>query len=68
MSDRGPDLTRARDLVMELIAIPGKSGEEAEVSRATSPASCARRGVPAEIIVSDRVQRRTPLIRATPAT
>ena len=60
MSEWEPDLTRARDLAMELMAIPGKSGEEAEVSRYVTGKLRAA-GVPAEIIVSDRVQRRTPI-------
>ena len=60
MSEREPDLTRARDLAMELMAIPGKSGEEAEVSRYVTGKLRAA-GVPAEIIAIDRVQRRTPL-------
>ena len=60
MSEREPDLTQARDLAMELMAIPGKSGEEAEVSRYVTGKLRAA-GVPAEIIAIDRVQRRTPL-------
>ena len=55
-----PDLTRARRLVMELMAIPGKSGAEAGVARyVTSRLRAA--GVPAELIATDNVHRRTPL-------
>ena len=60
MSEREPDLARARDLVMELMAIAGKSGEEAKVSGYITGKLRAA-GVPAEIITVDRAQRRTLL-------
>jgi len=55
-----PDRRRALDLVMHLMAIPGKSGEEAEVA-----AFIERRlrdaGAPAPAIQRDAAHRRTPI-------
>lgn len=55
-----PDLARARRLVMELMAIPGKSGSEAAVARfVTDQLRVA--GVAAALISTDNVHRRTRL-------
>ena len=55
-----PDLARARRLVMELMAIPGKSGSEAAVARFITDQLRAA-GVAAALIATDNVQRRTRL-------
>lgn len=53
-----PDLARARRLVMELMAIPGKSGSEAAVARYITRQLRAA-GVAAALITTDNVHRRT---------
>ena len=55
-----PDFARAQQLAMELMAIPGKSGNEAAVARYVTGKLRAA-GVAAQRIASDNVQRRTPL-------
>ena len=55
-----PDLARARRLVMELMAIPGKSGSEAAVARFVTDQLRAA-GVAAALISTDNVHRRTRL-------
>ena len=55
-----PDLARARRLVMELMAIPGKSGSEAAVARFITRRLRAA-GVAAALIATDNVHRRTRL-------
>ena len=55
-----PDLARARRLVMELMAIPGKSGSEAAVARFITRQLRAA-GVAAALIATDNVHRRTRL-------
>jgi len=55
-----PDLTRALKLVMQLMAIPGKSGEEARVA-AFITRQLRRAGAPASAIWTDSAHRRTPV-------
>lgn len=55
-----PDLARALDLVMELMAIPGKSGEESRVAKFINQRLRAA-GAPASAVCSDNVHRRSPL-------
>lgn len=55
-----PDLARARRLVMELMAIPGKSGAEAAVARFITDQLRAA-GVAAALVSTDNVHRRTRL-------
>ena len=53
-----PNLARAQQLVLELMAIPGKSGEEAAVSSFIREKLLAA-GAPAEAIVSDNAHEHT---------
>jgi tripeptide aminopeptidase len=55
-----PNLARALDLVMKMMAIPGKSGEEGKVASFISEQLRAS-GAPAEAIHTDKVHLRTPL-------
>lgn len=55
-----PDLKRASELVLELMAIPGKSGEEGAVADVIERKLLAA-GAPADSIRRDQVNRRTPL-------
>jgi tripeptide aminopeptidase len=55
-----PDLRRAQDLVMRLMAIPGKSGEEGPVAEFIS-AHLHSAGAPASAINYDSAHRRSPL-------
>ncbi len=55
-----PDLDKALDLVMRLMAIPGKSGEEGAVAEFIQ-AALRRAGAPASALKSDTVHRRTPI-------
>ncbi|HZN33618.1 MAG TPA: M20/M25/M40 family metallo-hydrolase [Pirellulaceae bacterium] len=53
-----PNLSRAQQLVLELMAIPGKSGEEAAVAECIRGKLLAV-GAPAEAIVSDTAHKHT---------
>ncbi|MEQ8791490.1 MAG: M20/M25/M40 family metallo-hydrolase [Pirellulaceae bacterium] len=55
-----PDLDRAFDLVMELMAIPGRSCQEGKAAEFVVE-RLTRAGVPADIIHFDTAHRRTPL-------
>src|SRR5687768_4325546 len=55
-----PDLARAQRLVLELMAIPGKSGEEAAVADYIRGKLLAA-GAPADAIVSDNAHQHTIL-------
>lgn len=55
-----PDHDRAVELVMQLMAIPGKSGEEAEVAEFVRQ-QMLRAGVKPEWIQSDSANRRAPV-------
>ena len=55
-----PDLDRAQRLVLELMAIPGKSGAEAAVAEAITGHLHAA-GIAAALIASDDAHHRTPL-------
>lgn len=55
-----PDLKKAIDLVMKLMPIPGKSGEEGKVSAFLMKALLAA-GVPRHAIEVDNAQKMTPL-------
>ena len=55
-----PDLAAAERLVLELLAIPGKSGEEGRVAAFVAQRLRAA-GVPDEQIVFDDAHERTPL-------
>jgi tripeptide aminopeptidase len=55
-----PDLDRALDLAMELMAIPGPSGQEGKVARFIAQ-QLRKAGAPASAIRSDDVHRHTPL-------
>ena len=55
-----PDLRRAIDLVMELMAVPGKSGEEGAIARLVE-AKLLEAGAEPSSVRRDLVQRRTPL-------
>jgi tripeptide aminopeptidase len=55
-----PDTERAIDLVMKLMAIPGRSGDEAEVARFIEQ-RLREAGAPASAIRRDASHRRTPL-------
>jgi tripeptide aminopeptidase len=52
-----PDLKRALDLVMKMMPIPGKSGEEREIARFVTD-TLRKAGVPAKAIVSDNAQEK----------
>jgi tripeptide aminopeptidase len=54
-----PDLAAARAHVLKLMAIPGKSGEEAKVAEYLT-SQLRRAGVPASAISSDDAHRRSP--------
>lgn len=54
-----PDLAAALDRAIELMAIPGKSGEERRVAE-TITRHLRKAGVPASAIVSDDAHRHTP--------
>ena len=56
----GPDLARAQKLVLELMAIPGKSGEEAEVAQFIRQKLLAAGARPADIKTDD-ANKSTPL-------
>src|SRR5438132_14084317 len=56
----GPDLDEALRLVMQLMAIPGLSGDEAAVAAFITERLCEA-GAPAAAIRTDRAHRRTPL-------
>ena len=60
MSTPQPDLERARRLALELMAIPGKSGEEAGVAEYISR-RLRDAGVGDELIATDKAHERTPL-------
>lgn len=53
-----PNLTRAQQLVMELMAIPGKSGEEADVARYIRGKLLAA-GAPVDAVRTDDATKRT---------
>jgi tripeptide aminopeptidase len=55
-----PDLDRAVDLVLKLMAIPGKSGQEAEAARFIREQLLAA-GAPASAITTDNAHQRSPL-------
>ena len=55
-----PNTRRAIDLVMRLMAIPGKSGEEAEVARFIER-RLREAGAPASAVQRDAAHRRTPV-------
>ena len=55
-----PNTRRATDLVMQLMAIPGRSGEEAEVTRFIER-RLRQAGAPASAVQRDAVHRRTPI-------
>lgn len=55
-----PDLKRSVDLLMELLPIPGKSGEEAEVAQFIVDRLKAA-GVPDSAILMDRAHLRAPI-------
>lgn len=55
-----PDLNRARQLVMRLLPIPGKSGEETQVAE-TIVAELRRAGLPASAIRFDNAHQRSPI-------
>ena len=55
-----PDTERAVDLVMKLMAIPGRSGNEAEVASFIER-RLREAGAPASAIRRDAAHRRTPL-------
>jgi tripeptide aminopeptidase len=55
-----PDLRRAMDLVMQLMPIPGKSGQEGQVAEFVQK-QLRRAGVPASAIQFDASNRRTPI-------
>ena len=55
-----PNPRRATDLVMQLMAIPGRSGEEAEVARFIER-RLRQAGAPASTVQRDAVHRRTPI-------
>ena len=55
-----PDTQRAIDLVMKLMAIPGRSGEEAEVASLIEH-RLREAGAPASAIRRDAAHRRTPI-------
>jgi len=55
-SHRQPDLLRAEQLVLELMAIPAKSGEEAPVA-ASIREKLLEAGAPADAIVTDHAQK-----------
>ncbi len=59
-SNSEPDLDKALDLVMRLMAIPGKSGEEGAVAEFIQ-AALRRAGAPASALKSDTVHLRTPI-------
>ena len=52
-----PDLKRALDLVMKMMPIAGKSGEEREIARFVTD-TLRKAGVPAKAIVSDNAQEK----------
>ena len=54
-----PDSQRASDLVMQLLAIPGRSGEEQGVAAFLS-GQLKRAGVPARAVLTDTAHRRSP--------
>jgi tripeptide aminopeptidase len=55
-----PNPRRSTDLVMQLMAIPGRSGEEAEVARFIER-RLRQAGAPASAVQRDAVHRRTPI-------
>lgn len=55
-----PNLSRARQLVLELMAIPGRSGEELPVAEYVRNRLVAA-GAPAEAIKTDNAHKRSPL-------
>ena len=55
-----PNARRATDLVMRLMAIPGKSGEEAAVARFIEQ-RLREAGAPTSAVQRDAVHRRTPV-------
>ena len=59
-----PDPTRALDLLMQLLAIPGTSGEEGKVVDFVT-GQLRRAGVAASAITTDRAHRRSPRGGAT---
>lgn len=55
-----PNSKHAQDLVMQLMAIPGKSGEESDVAEFVKE-KLRKAGVPVSAIQSDSVHRRSPI-------
>ncbi|MFH1266142.1 MAG: hypothetical protein ABIK89_10470, partial [Planctomycetota bacterium] len=55
-----PDRRRARELVVQLLAIPGRSGREDQVLKFIRQKLCGA-GVPEEAIKTDQAHRRSPL-------
>lgn len=55
-----PDLKAALDLVLQLMAIPGKSGEESQVVEFVT-AKLREAGAPADTIRTDEAHRKTPI-------
>jgi tripeptide aminopeptidase len=55
-----PDLRRAFDLVMELMAIPGKTGQEQQVADFVIR-HLRKGGAPARLIETDNAHRRSPI-------
>jgi tripeptide aminopeptidase len=58
--NNGPDLDEALDLVMQLMAIPGVSGDELAVAKFITD-RLLEAGAPADAIRTDRAHERTPL-------